>query len=247
MTCLDVARGWRLRITMRCLTEDLGFQGSDIDRPVHELESDIVRAFLSKRGQSPVGTEKLQPITSKAVVYTLHATEDRGVTWHHQNQDVVWLCAARFHRSGERDDAYPFFKALDAADRLLPKREPDYNALYRLEAFSFAAALLSEVPSLLDRAAASPGTEIRHSLGGRVPVRLVIERYDDVETTWVALSSQFEPGDANVPGDWLVVTLSVLLPGVTDFWGQVAGASEWPRGPLGSRWNVFAVMREVAN
>lgn len=78
-----------LRITIRCLEEDLGLQGADASIPVDSLDHEVCRAFVEKRSQSPAGLEKLQPITTNAEVYTLHAWRWRGATWHDTDNDAV--------------------------------------------------------------------------------------------------------------------------------------------------------------
>jgi hypothetical protein len=118
-----------LRVTLRCLADDLGLGPGDGWTSVERLadESSVIRAFVDKRSQSPEGQETIEGLTSPIVAYSLHAGSDRGITWHDREIDVVWLLAARFHRSGKRDDAYPYFRGLDQAGRLMPSRE-DYIA-----------------------------------------------------------------------------------------------------------------------
>src|SRR5438874_614878 len=113
-----------LRVTRRCLVDDLEFGASDLDRPLEELAArhQMVRAFVERRSQSPVGQETIQGLTSRIVAYSLHSGEDRGITWHHVAAGIVWLLAAHFHRSGNADDAYPYFRRLDARGALLPTR-----------------------------------------------------------------------------------------------------------------------------
>jgi predicted double-glycine peptidase len=115
--------GLVLRVTQRCLAEDFGLPADALKQStLEEVAGSIpaIAAFCEKRSQNPEGLEKVQPLTSNVVVYTLHAGEIRGATWHDRRAGTVWLLAARFHRSGKKDDAYPYFKELDAGGRLLP-------------------------------------------------------------------------------------------------------------------------------
>src|SRR5512132_3123977 len=163
--------GWELRVTIRCLEEDLGLPEAASKLPIDELaeQNSVIASFREKRGQSPDGVEKVQPITSNVVVYTLHAGEDRAATWYDERAGVVWLLAAGFHRSGQRMDAYPHFKQLDEIGRLLPTRE-DYELLVQAQTLDFAGRLLEEIPPLRDAALAEPGNVVEGLLGGRVAV-----------------------------------------------------------------------------
>ena len=58
-------------------------------------------------------------------MFSLHAERWRGLTWHDQDADVVWLLGAGYHRSGDRSDAYANLKRRDADGELFPD-EQDY-------------------------------------------------------------------------------------------------------------------------
>ncbi len=112
-----------LRVTVRCLNEEMEeTTASDAERPVEELEPVLVRKFVAMRSQDLTGTEKVQPLQNAQEVYTLHAGRWRGATWHDRENNVVWLLAGRLHRSGAADDAYPYFKDLDADGAAPPDR-----------------------------------------------------------------------------------------------------------------------------
>lgn len=51
-----------LSATCRCLTDDLDFSEIDCDRPLSELSdrSEVVKHFIDKRGESPVGAETIR-------------------------------------------------------------------------------------------------------------------------------------------------------------------------------------------
>jgi hypothetical protein len=126
---------------------------------------------------------------------------------------VVWLLATHFHRSGKRDDAYPYFKRLDADGRLLPDRE-DYEALIAAQTLDFAERLLEEIPPLRERAIQEPEAIIEAVLAERVRVRVVYEENDPPMMT-VAISQRLLPGETQVPPDWQLVVAAGLLPETT--------------------------------
>lgn len=201
-----------LRVTRRCLLADLGYDESDLELGAEELAKryEIVRAFVQRRSQSPIGQETIQGLTSKIVAYSLHSGEFRGITWHDRNSDIVWLLATGFHRSGKADDAYPYFLGLDAASELLPTRE-DISAYFRSAAVSLAKALRDDAPPLRQLAIDAPRTVQSGTIGGRVAVRFVYEDSDPPLFT-VAVSQRLQPGNMEVPPRWQIIVAAAFLP-----------------------------------
>ena len=161
-----------LRATMRCLIDDLDYDDEVGGRPVEQLEHRVIRAFVEKRSQNPVGVEKVEPLVSNVEVYTLHAGRWRGATWHDEEERIVWLLAARLHRSGERGDAYPYFKALDAAERLLPTQE-DYELAFTLREAELPAGLYGAAQKTLHEARRTPRQDVRYVIGDTFTVSVV--------------------------------------------------------------------------
>lgn len=167
-----------LRVTIRCLVQDLGLSASDARRNVTELDHEVCKAFVSKRSQSTIGIEKLQPITTAAEVYTLHAGRWRGATWHDEASNSVWL-------------------------------------LFELQDRTFARALLEVVPPLITLARQEPGQEIVGIVAGRVRTGVLVERADDVEAIWVAISMKLFAGETDLPSEWLPLLLAAFFPEVS--------------------------------
>lgn len=158
-----------LRLTRRAL-EDLGLDPAEYSRRSardYAGAHDVVRAFIERRGQSPVGQETTRLPVSSQVVYNLHAGRWRGLTWHDEDADVVWLLGVGCHRSGERDDAYEVLKRRDEAGDLLPD-EQDYLDLEASidEALEFVEAVAQEGPALLERAREKPCERITAVIAG---------------------------------------------------------------------------------
>jgi len=235
---------WRLRITVRCLDEDLGLDENKVNAPLSEIDDPVVQAFDGQRSQSPIGLEKVQPLTSKVEVYSLHAGRMRGATWHDEAEDVVWLLASAIHRSGARDDAYPYFKKLDADGHLLPDRE-DYELLFASESRNFATSLIDEVPQLIAEARAQPGSEVRGILADRVRIRLVYEEEQNVAALWVAISMKLIPGEVEMDETWASVALASLFPEVRNPLEELAAGDEWPTGARSPDEVVFAWVHET--
>lgn len=202
------------RVTRRCLLEDLEFGAGDLDLAIDELAArhPMVRTFVDKRSESPSGQEIIQGLRSRIIAFSLHSGEDRGATWHQEAAGIVWLLAARFHRSGQREDAYPYFRELDAAGRLVPTRE-DFEAWVESQIPTLARSLQTDVPRLLREAQANVGTIIDAIIGGRISVRLVQEGGDRPMLT-VAISMRLRPGQMGLPRDWYMIVAAAFFPGL---------------------------------
>ncbi len=175
-----------LRITQRCVVSDLGFDPSITfaDARAHP----IVHAFESQRALDPIGTRTIGPAAGEMTVYRLGYGHDlRGATWPDQAERVVWLCAYGLHRSGEDDDAFPYFDELIRGGTLLPT-EGDYAALFDDRGQRFADTLYDDAQQCLARARSNPGVEQVGVLGGEQATAVVVNVVDTLEEIYVAFS-----------------------------------------------------------
>jgi len=140
---------YTLAVTKRCLIVDLGLSEADLERPLAELRDSslVIQQFIDQRSQLPIGQETVQGLQAPIVAYSLHAGADRALTWHDRESGLVWLLASRFHRSGQAEDSYPFFRSR-RREQLLPTRD-DYTRAFEAQARTFAQALMEDVPPLL--------------------------------------------------------------------------------------------------
>jgi hypothetical protein len=179
---------WELRITRRCLVEDLDF-AADLEFEKARTRHDIVKAFVRERADKDNGAKTVSPLTCGETIYRLaHGDHHRGATWLDEENAVIWLCAYGWHESGTEDDAFPHFKALDADDRLLPDEE-DYVALAEDEGFRFAEAIPLEAADLLKRGRAADGGEERAQLGGAYDIGCSVESAPPFESVILAIST----------------------------------------------------------
>src|SRR5215210_9012419 len=103
----------RLRLTRRAM-RDLGLNSNELaGTPAEELtdQHEVIAAFVAKRGQSPTGQEVTYLPVTKATTFNLHRGTARGLTWHHEDLDVVWLLGVAWHKTGNDSDAYDELKA----------------------------------------------------------------------------------------------------------------------------------------
>lgn len=195
---------WELRVTARCLVEDLG-RGPDA-RFEDLLGQDIIKGFVGKRNADPTDTRKVEPLTSGHEVYTLgYGHRHRGATWHDEQNGVIWLCAYRRHESGAADEAFPYFKQLDAEGRSLPTRE-DYERLLEDRNRRFADAVVDDAQRLLSEARDEPGVEKPGVLADSVAAGVAVEVVETLEETYVAIrADDLRPG-------WLDIVLAAFFP-----------------------------------
>ncbi|HXB16392.1 MAG TPA: hypothetical protein VNV44_11695 [Solirubrobacteraceae bacterium] len=180
-----ICEDWELRVTARCLDEDLNADpDSDFDA-VAGLE--IVKAFVKDRETHATASKEVSPLTCGHPVYRLaYGNDHRGATLHDDVDEVVWLLAYGRHRSGEPDDFFPACKALDAEGRLMPT-EQDYERMFDERGERFAAAVVHEAPVILSEARAADG-EHRCTVGGELGIGLSIEVDEELDATAITVA-----------------------------------------------------------
>lgn len=234
---MTATRTHRLRITLRCLAENLGFD--DDGRTYDEIAAlddpagQLVAAFLSKRRETPVGKDRIGGLATGGIpIYSLHSGRARGLTWHDQDHDTVWLVAAHLsHSSGEKHDSYPYFRSL-AGKSLLPSHE-DYVRLREDEADEAAEAILSVLDPARKDAIEHPGEEIRVRVGP-VLVSLLGTRVDPPAHIKAAISMKWTEPDFDPPP-------SFVLAIVTRVYGQEF--ADWAELPFADDLDTFGSRR----
>lgn len=172
-----------LRVTQRCLVEDLGGRNGDTLESVSSHP--VVKAFLRERKTKTVGTRQVGQLHSGKEIWVLtQAQRHRGGTWFEARRGIVWLVAAGHHESGSQDDFFPYCRGLDRERRLAPTKD-DYATLFRAQKERLAARIMIDAPLLLKRAREAEG-EVSAQIGGKFGVGVAIEVADDIEEISVA-------------------------------------------------------------
>ena len=240
----------QFRLTRRAL-EDLGLSVDDhAGQPATAFQDahDVVRAFVDRRTQDPRGQEWTNlPVTS-APVYNLHYGRYRGLTWHDENSDVVWLLGVGWHEAGSLDDAYEVLKARDEAGTLMPN-EQDYLDLEMslADAALFVVRVSEQAPALVAAARQAPGAEVRGVIAGRLGVGVVVEvvviagEDESLEEIWVGFGMPPLAGACELPPhpDWILVVLAAMVPAQVSF-DRLDFSGSFPRAG-GSRPNEIVV------
>ena len=202
-----ICERYELRVTQRCLEEDLGRDpDSDFAELLEKATPEIVTALVKKRCDGPTDRSEIAPLSSGRTVYRLAFGDDhRGGTWYDEHFGVVWLLAYRLHRSGRPDDAFPYIKGLDEEGRLLPTEE-DYKALFDDQGRRAAMVAPEEAQELLAEARANEGVEVRGVLGEAAGVGVVVEVVETLEETAIAFAVN------QVPAAWVTLIPAWFFP-----------------------------------
>ena len=182
---------------------------------------DVVRVFVERRRQDPKAQEWTTLPVTTAPAYNLHYGRYRGLTWHDEDNDVVWLLGVGWHESGSRDDAYAVLKARDQAGTLMPG-EQDYLDLEmtREDALSFVVQVSQQAPALVASAREAPGEEVRGVIAGRLGVGVLVEVVvipgddESLEEIWVGFEMPPLEGACDLPPqpEWIMAVLAAIVP-----------------------------------
>lgn len=196
---------WELRITERCLVEDLNAGAETQFEEVQGLE--IVRAFVRERSDRTHGNRQVTPLSCGCEVWVVaHQHHHRGATWFDDSEEVVWLLAYGRHRSGEADDFFPYCRTLDEEDQLLPN-VTDRKKLLGERDFRFVAAVRVEAPAILREARAVPG-EHRHHFGGDVAAGIAVEVDGELDAEAITIAFRLDAID----WDYVPIMLAAFSP-----------------------------------
>jgi hypothetical protein len=181
-----ICADYELRVTRRCCADDL--ECAEFDPFQYRASHEIVLAFINRRKDSPINTREVTPLSTGRTVYRLaYGDRHRGATWHDEAHNVVWLLAYAQHEFEGAGDAFPYFKALDADDRLLPTTA-DYEDLFHAQADRLAHAVPAECVAVLENARAAPGTEVSVDIAGQVHLACCVEKTDGLEEVTIAIN-----------------------------------------------------------
>jgi hypothetical protein len=198
-----ICRDWELRVTERCLVEDLGVDSDASFESIKYVE--IVKGLVRDRADRVIDTREVAPVTCGRTIWVLsRGTDHRGGTVFDEVEAVVWLVAAGHHRSGEPDDFFPYCKGLDAEGRILPTPD-DYRRMIVERDQRVVAAIVIEAPLALQEARSVNG-ELRTRIVDQ-KLGLSIEVAGDLESITVAFNVE------EVEWDLLSIILPAIQPG----------------------------------
>jgi len=217
---------YELRITARCLEEDLG---AVRDAPIGDLvDHPIVKALVKDRATDPDAGKTIGPGAGDDTIRRLGFGHDhRGATWWDRTEKVVWLCAYHgTHRSGAADDPFKkHFRELIAAKRMKPTAA-DYEALFAERDERFVDLVQGDAQALLAEARREPGAEKRAVVGGEANVGCLVEVVETLDETYVAFFVE------EVTYERFVILLNAFYVSRFEEWEPV---KEMPHRPIDER------------
>ena len=212
-----------LRVTSRCLEDDLGCDKDLVKKDARDFEDvhPAVKKFVSMRGASPSTGEPSYGPYPRGQIRALHVGAARGVTAWDESEDVCWLLAYNdFHRNGDPNDAFVVFNSLYSAAQLLPT-DDDYEHFFADEQEAFLDRMLDASRQLLESARENPGREEVRTWGnGRqiMCVDVVVEGDSSAEEGWMGLTL---PEDEAAPDTEIYELVGeLLLPGVVPIYSD---------------------------
>jgi hypothetical protein len=214
---------YELRITVRCLEEDLGTPG---DTPISELLGHpIIKALITDRATDPDAGKTIGPEAGDDTIRRLgYGHDHRGGTWWDRTEKVVWLCAYHGkHRSSAAGDPFKkHFPELIAGKRMKPAAA-DYEALFAERDERFVDLVHRDAQALLAEARREPGAEKRAVVGGEANVGCLVEVVETLEETYVAFLIE------QVTYERFVILLNAFYVSRFEEWEQVR---EMPHRPI---------------
>jgi hypothetical protein len=180
-----VLERYELRVTLRCLSEDLGIDTAPAFEQLMDYE--IIKALVGDRASDPASGKTVGPEAGKKTLYRLgYGNDHRGATWWDEAQGVVWLCAYHGkHRSGSAEDSFPYFEGLIRDGRMMPTAD-DYARLFEERDEEFNDFVFSDAQALLSEARENQGVEVQGIVGGQIGAGVVVEVVETAEEVFVA-------------------------------------------------------------
>jgi hypothetical protein len=223
-----VCRTHELRITGRCLVEDLGMT---VETSFEDaLRHPIVQAFQGKRLADTGSGKTVGPWAGGNTLFHLGVGDDhRGATWFDMDERVVWLCAYGWHRSGQKNDAFQLFTGLLHNDEIYPTTD-DYRRLLLDRQRRFVDLIPRHADVARARAMKTRKViieaQLGHPLDRQLGIRIIADVVADIAEIFVA----FDPKGLNHEEIMLIVRSFVPEPEVMDWdWSEsLAGTALRP-------------------
>lgn len=215
----------RVRVTLRCLRDDLDMELPPVEVDLGSLDHPLVDEARRVAPTAPTGQKRVLSI-AHPLVYRLRHGRWRGASWLEEDAARYWLCAGALREQGSREDPYELFSALHHAGRLLPDDDDrERDALERDTRIVDAAA--DSIEDALADASGHPGQDVRLRLDGLVDVRLYVTAPG--EEVWVAIATRTT--DERVVEEALrnVLFRLVFEAAGAEIWEPRA---DWPSGQL---------------
>jgi hypothetical protein len=140
-----------VRVTIRCVVEDLGLELPLIDQPIASIEDPMMDEARRVAPDSPTGQKRILAIRHP-LVYRVRISRRRGATWLDEEQDILWLLAVEDREEDSDDDAFAYFARLHESGRLMPSDDDRIRIAFE-EGAQLLGRIRAELGPLLARCA----------------------------------------------------------------------------------------------
>lgn len=177
----------RVRVTLRCLLEDLQLELPSLEVDLGTLEHPLLDEARRVAPQAPVGQTRILSIPHPLVFRVRHGRW-RGATWVEQDAERFWLLAGAQREQGSSDDAFEVFEALYDRGLLLPGSDDELRDRAEVTARILHAGQ-ELIPVWLGELAL--GEDARLDLAEGVAIRAYRSSQDEI---WVAVPTRTDGG-----------------------------------------------------
>jgi hypothetical protein len=204
-----------LRITHRCVVDDIRTTYREGWAQAYVEDHGIVEKFVEMRSQDPEGQEPFRDASKQTGqrIFTFHHFDERGATWyqrrvpfeageHDPQGRVVWLLGFRPN--------HDYNGLAYLGEDLLPDGD-DYLTIVDEHAEALSRAVLIEIPELIRRAEAHPGSIVEATVGGGLRLRLHRASDDAAPLLTAAIGTKDIPAGIALDKNWRFRVLSVLF------------------------------------
>lgn len=216
-----------VRVTIRCLDEDLGLELPGIDRPISSIDHPLMTEARRVAPSSPRGQKRILSIRHP-LIYRLRHSTHRGATWLDAHQGILWLLAVAKREQDSDNDAFAVFARLHESGRLLPTPDDQTRIAFE-EGAQLIGRIRSELVPALAEARATAGREVQADLAGFLPVRIHASASAGIEEVWMAVSTRDRVGErvpARLRDTIFAIAEQLLEP------AEWEPRADWPTGQL---------------
>lgn len=212
----------RVRVTLRCLQEDLEQPLPALDVDLGTLDHPLLDEARRVAPSAPTGQKRILSIPYP-LVFRLRHGRWRGASWSEHDADRFWLLAGALREAGSSDDAFEHFGGLYESGRLLPDARDELRDRAEVVARILGAARTGVPGWIADLPLV---TDVVLPLADGVAVRAYCPAADEI---WIAVPTRTDAGthlDERVRALLFVIVEQAIKPIASE------PRPDWPSGPL---------------
>ncbi|MGI8609759.1 MAG: hypothetical protein ACR2MY_11110 [Candidatus Dormibacteria bacterium] len=224
---MDRSLDREVRVTIRCLIEDLGTAVPPLAEPISAVDQPLMDEARRVAPTAPQGQKRILSI-GHPPVYRLRHSNQRAATWLDRDAGILWVLAIARREDDSDEDAFAHFSRLHADGRLLPT-DDDRARIEFEQGHRLFTRIRSDLVVVLARTREHREDEIRVDLAGFLSVRVYSALDGKLEELWMAVSTRDATGAGVAPRlrDTIFALMEQLVAPA-----EWEGRPDWPRGQL---------------